>query len=96
MDEKTQLTHPEGKKAISMDTAKYSVLKKTLMSLLKKKHSLTHKEIGDAITAEFKQNKIAFEGSLLWHLEWVKLDLEANQIIQRDRTTTPATYHLIV
>ena len=94
MEQKIQLKHPEGKKAVSMDKLKYDVLKKTLLNHLKKKGEATHTEIWDAITEDFKKNKIKFEGSIQWYMEWVKLDLQANKIIGKVPKTSPQKYAL--
>lgn len=83
MEQRIQLKHPQGKKAVSMEKTKYNVLKKYLLLNLKKKGESNHTELWDGITADFKKNKIKFSGSVQWHLEWVKLDMEANNIIRR-------------
>ncbi len=92
--EKIQLIYPEGKKAVSMNKAKYDNLKKALLNHLKKKGESTHTEILDAITEYFKKNKIKFEGSIHWHMEWVKLDLEASKTIQRVQGPAPGQTRL--
>lgn len=94
MEQKIQLTHPAGKKAISMDKEKYSVIEKSLLNCLKGKAEATHKEILNAITGDFKKNKIKFAGSIEWHLEWVKLDLEARKKITRIAGTIPIKFKL--
>jgi hypothetical protein len=83
MTQSIQLTHPAGKKAVSMDKSKYDALKKPLLNRLKTKGESTHKEILQAITEDFAKNKTKFEGSVEWHMEWVKLDLEARNEIRR-------------
>jgi ribosomal protein L1 len=83
MDQRIQLMHPAGKKAVSIDKGKYDLIKKTLINYLKKKGEATHSEILQAITEDFKRSKIKFEGSVEWHVEWVKLDLEAKKEIKR-------------
>ena len=80
---KIQLKHPAGKKAVSMNLAKYNVLKVSLLNCLKTKGGLTHTEILQSVIKDFKKNKIKFDGSVEWHLEWVKLDLEARKVIKR-------------
>ena len=94
MEQRILLKHPEGKKAVSMNKSKYDALKNALLNLLKKNGELTHIELLDAITGDFKKNKIKFEGSIQWHMEWVKLDLEANKIIERVARTSPQKYTL--
>lgn len=83
MEQKIQLKHPAGKKAVSIDKDKYDVLKKSLLNILKTKGELTHTEILKAVLEEFKKNNIKFEGSIEWNMEWVKLDLEARKEIKR-------------
>lgn len=94
MDHKIQLKHPTGKKAISMDKEKYVVIEKSLLICLKGKAEVTHKEILNTITEDFKKNKIKFDGSIGWHMEWVKLDLEARKKITRIADTTPIKFKL--
>lgn len=83
---KIQLKHPLGKKAVSMDKLKYDILKKAFLNQLKKR--------GKAIAEDFKSNKIKFEGSIQWHVEWVKLDLEAKKEILRVPKTSPQKYEI--
>jgi hypothetical protein len=89
MKEKIQLKHPEGKKAISMDPDKYEVLKSALIKFLSKHPESTHDQIYQAVVLGFKETKVKFEGSIEWNLEWVKLDLEARNIIKRTSTKSP-------
>jgi hypothetical protein len=94
MEQKIQLKHPTGKKAISMDKEKYCVIEKSLLICLNGKAEATHKEILNTITEDFKKNKIKFDGSIEWHMEWVKLDLEARKKITRIADTTPIKFKL--
>ncbi|CAN5420426.1 hypothetical protein BH11BAC2_BH11BAC2_13930 [soil metagenome] len=95
MEERIQLKHPEGKKAVTMDKSKYDTLKNAILNQLKMNGELTHVELFNAITLDFKKNKIEFEGAVQWYMEWVKLDLEANTIIKRVQDTTPQKYALV-
>jgi len=94
MEQKVQLKHPQGKKAISIDKDKYELLKKQLTKFLTDHSGATFAAISKAISKELTVKKIKFEGSLDWYLEWVKLDLEARQIISRVPKTTPQKYLL--
>ena len=95
MEQKIQLKHPAGKKAISMDKTKYGVIEKSLLNYLKGKAESTHKEILNAITEDFKKNKIKFKGSVGWHMEWVKLDLEARKEIKRIGGKLPIKFAVV-
>ena len=94
METKIQLLHPIGKKAIKMDERKYNKLKTSILCCLRAKGKLSHSEILRTITDEFINNNINFEGSIEWHLEWVKLDLEARKEIKRLDKESPIKYTL--
>ncbi|HKC35507.1 MAG TPA: hypothetical protein VKB95_05565, partial [Chitinophagaceae bacterium] len=69
--------------------------KKVLLKYLKTKGESTHAEILQAITEDFKKNKTKFEGSVEWHMEWVKLDLEARKEIKRAGDKSPVKFTLV-
>jgi hypothetical protein len=92
--EKIQLKHPEGKKAISMDPVKYEVLKSAMVKFLSSHQECTHDEIYQAVVKDFKETQVKFEGSVEWNLEWVKLDLEARNVIRRTSTKSPIKFSL--
>ncbi len=94
MGNRIQLKHPEGKKAIAIDKLKYNLICNAMLNYLKKKGEATHTEIWDSIEDDFKKNKIQFEGSIQWYVEWVKLDLIANKIIAKVAKTSPQKYEL--
>jgi hypothetical protein len=83
MENIIQLRHPAGKKAVRMPGEKYEAVKGVLMSHLKAKGGATHKEILTATVEDFRRRKTPFKGSIEWHMEWVKLDLEARKVIKR-------------
>jgi hypothetical protein len=94
MEMKIQLKHPLGKTAVSISKDKYELLKSETLKYLKENYSGTFSDLSKAITHDFEKRKIKFDGSLNWCLEWVKLDLEARQIITRVRKTSPQKYSL--
>ena len=65
------------------------------MNRLKTKGESTHTEILQTITEDFKKNKTKFEGSIEWHLEWVKLDLEARKEIKRIGDKSPVKFAVV-
>jgi hypothetical protein len=95
METTIQLKHPAGKKAVSMEKGKYDALKKPLLNRLRTKGESTHKEILQAINEDFAKNKTRFEGSVEWHMEWVKLDLEARKEIRRIGDKSPTKFALV-
>ena len=95
MEQKVQLKHPQGKKAVSMSKEKYDLLKQVILKYLHAQGKATFNEILSAIKKDFKRNRTKFQGSLPWHMEWVKLDLEARKVIKRVASTSPQEYVLI-
>ena len=79
MEQKIQLKHPQGKKAVSISKDKYELLKTEIVNYLTKNLDGTFSDISKTISKNFSEKKINFDGSLNWYLEWVKLDLEAQQ-----------------
>ena len=94
MKGKMQLKHPRGKKPVSMSKEKYLLLKPAILKCLRTTGEATFGEITRAIAKGFNTKGQKFQGSLPWHLEWVKLDLEARKVIRRVPDTTPQQYML--
>ena len=92
MEQKIQLEHPAGKKAVQMDKGKYDVLSQSISTHLRKVGESTHSGILQAVTKDFMQNNISFEGSIEWHMEWVKLNMEAKNEIKRSTDKSPITF----
>jgi hypothetical protein len=95
MDQRIQLKHPRGKKPVSIRKDKYDLLKPALLKYLRAKGRATHNELMAAVAKQLKSRGTVFEGSVPWHLEWVKLDLEARKIIKRVPDTTPQEYMVV-
>ena len=93
MDTKIQLQHPKGKRAIRMEIEKYEPIKNALLKVLSIRSS-TQKELLEAVSDLFHATNVKFEGVLAWHLEWVKLDLEAKKSIIRLGNKSPIKYSL--
>ncbi len=72
-----------------MSKEKYNLLKPAFLQCLRTKGEATFSEISSAIEKDFKTKRQTFQGSLSWHLEWVKLDLEARKVIRRVPNTSP-------
>ena len=92
--EKIQLTHPEGKKAVSMDKIKYEALKSSFLACLKRKQVAPFQELLADVEKDLKKRNVKVEGKLEWNLFWVTLDLEAKKDIFKDRTSSPIKYSI--
>ena len=95
METKIQLSHPDGKKAITMDKQKYTIVSEAILKLITTKGALTYSEILQGVTDEFRKNRTEFNGSLSWHLEWIKLDLEARRKIKRVELESTVKYIIV-
>lgn len=93
MNTKIQLAHPAGQKAVTMEAGKYNTMKEAVLSGLAKGES-THSEMLQAVTNDFATKGTKFPGSIEWHMEWVKLDLEAKNQIRRINSS-PARFDLV-
>lgn len=91
METKIQLLHPLGKKAVNMTTAKYDKMKAAIMNAFPDDNEVDHTRILQSVHEYFDKNSIKFEGSVDWHFEWVKLDLEARKEIIRS-SSKPVSY----
>lgn len=78
-----------------MDRGKYDILRKVLLNRLNEKGESTHEEILLTIAEDFKKNKTKFDGSIEWHMEWVKLDLEARREIKRMGDKSPIKFAVV-
>ena len=79
MDDKILTLHPQGKKGVRIDRAKYDAVKAAILKALRAKE-LTHHELTQAVE-DALQGK--FDGSVAWYMESTKLDLEARHVIER-------------
>jgi hypothetical protein len=88
-DEKILTKHPLGKSGKNIDRKKYDTLKKAILSALRK-NDLTHTELFSRLNKSLKGR---FSGNISWYGETVKLDLEAQKIIERT-ASKPQKYRL--
>ena len=87
--EKILTKHPLGKSGKNIDRKKYDTLKKSILSALRK-NDLTHTELFSRLNKSLKGK---FSGNISWYGETVKLDLEAEKIIERTGSK-PQKYRL--
>jgi Family of unknown function (DUF6958) len=87
--EKILTKHPLGKSGRNIERSKYDMLKKAILSALRK-NELTHTELFSRLNKDLKGK---FSGNISWYGETVKLDLEARKIIERT-ASKPQKYRL--
>ena len=72
-DEKILTLHPQGKQGVNISKAKYDQMRFEILQTLKENKGLTFKELAELL----KIGMPDFDGSIMWYLTTVKLDLEA-------------------
>lgn len=80
MSEKIMTLHPAGKQGVNISKAKYDVIKDAIFSQLSQAGELTFTGLTDAVKAQLGDS---FDGSVGWYVTTVKLDLEAQGLIER-------------
>lgn len=78
-----------------MDKSKYAVLYKAIIDCLQQKAELSHTELKAAVISYLEKRNIQFEGSVAWHMEWVKLDMEARAVLKRIKSKTSSKIQLV-
>jgi hypothetical protein len=86
MMKRIHTSHPAGKKGVNINAEKYEKIRDTLISILKENGQITYRELNKMAVERLKDN---FEGSISWYVVTVKLDLEANGIIERIPGSSP-------
>ena len=84
--DKIQTLHPEkGKTNKVISAEKYHYIRLNILEILKVQE-LTHTELMEALYQKIKDE---FKGGVHWYGEVVKLDLEANGVIERTSSKPP-------
>jgi hypothetical protein len=92
LSDKVITLHPDrSKKGVNIDRQKYELMKTAIVEALQSNKPMTLKELEQAVT---RQLKGSFDGSIMWYLMSVKLDLEARRMVQRVPFTQPARLRL--
>ena len=78
--------HPKGKKGVNISIAKYEKIKNFILETLTLEQEITFENLTELAIIRLADN---FDGSVLWYITTVKLDLEARKIIERVSKTSP-------
>ncbi|MCK6542661.1 hypothetical protein L6Q79_08265 [bacterium] len=72
--------HPQGKQGVRIDKSKYDMIRGFILSTLKERGPMPFEELTDYAVKILSSD---FEGSVVWYIVTVKLDLEARKLIIR-------------
>jgi hypothetical protein len=83
--------HPEKKRGINISREKYEIIRKAILSTLRAQKEMTFMKLSRAVEKEMNGD---FEGSIVWYVTTVKLDLEARGEIKRVPHSRPQVVKL--
>jgi hypothetical protein len=80
MKDTIRTLHPEQKQGVKISKEKYEIIRKAILCVLQTQKEITFMNLSRAVEKEVNGN---FEGSVVWYVTTVKLDLEARGQIKR-------------
>lgn len=91
MKDMIRTLHPEKKQGVNISKAKYEIIRKAILSTLHTQKEMTFMNLSRAVEKEVNGN---FEGSVMWYVTTVKLDLEARGVVKRVPNSRPQLVRL--
>ena len=82
MADKIQCRHPQGKKGVRIDRAKYDPIREAILAVLEAEGPCRFMRLAERVEARLGDS---FPGSVSWYTITVKLDLEARGVVERVR-----------
>ncbi len=86
MKETIRTLHPEKKQGVKISREKYDVIRKAILSTLNDQNEISFMNLSRAVEKEVNGT---FDGSVMWYVTTVKLDLEARGEIKRVPNSRP-------
>ena len=83
--------HPEKKKGVNISNENYEIIRKAILAILNAQKEMTFMDLSRAVEKQVNGN---FEGSVMWYVTTVKLDLEARGQIKRVQNSRPQLVRL--
>ena len=92
MKDTIRTLHPEKKQGVKISRAKYEIIRNAILCVLQTEKEITFMNLSRAVEKEVNGT---FEGSVLWYVTTVKLDLEARGQIKRVTNSRPQLVKLV-
>ncbi len=86
MKDMIRTLHPEKKQGVRISKEKYEIIRKAILSTLRKQREMSFMNLSRAVAKEVDGT---FDGSVNWYVTTVKLDLEARGEIKRVPNSRP-------
>jgi hypothetical protein len=83
--------HPEKKQGVNISREKYDVIRNAILCVLQQKKEITFMNLSRAVEKEVHGN---FDGSVMWYVTTVKLDMEARGEVKRVPNSRPQLVRL--
>lgn len=83
--------HPEKKQGVNISREKYDMIRKAIMSELRSNKEMTFMKLSRAVEKEVRGK---FDGSVMWYVTTVNLDLEARGEVKRVPNSRPQLVRL--
>jgi hypothetical protein len=86
MKDMIRTLHPEKKQGVNISKEKYEIICKAILAVLKTQKEMTFMALSRAVEKDVRGK---FEGSVMWYVTTVKLDLEARGTVKRVPNSRP-------
>ncbi len=86
MKDTIRTLHPEKKQGVNISKEKYEIICNAILSTLRAHKEMTFMNLSRAVEKEVNGN---FEGSVMWYVTTVNLDLEARGLVKRVPNSRP-------
>jgi hypothetical protein len=83
--------HPDKKQGVNISREKYEVIRNAILCALQEKKEMTFMNLSRAVEKEVNGN---FDGSVMWYVTTVKLDMEARGEVKRVPNSRPQLVRL--
>ena len=91
MRDMVRTLHPQKKQGVNISRQKYDIIHEAILCVLKSEKEITFMKLSRAVEKEVNGN---FEGSVMWYVTTVKLDMEARGEIKRVPNSRPQLVRL--
>ena len=78
--------HPKKKQGVNISREKYETIRKAILCVLQTRKEITFMNLSRAVEKQVNGN---FDGSVMWYVTTVKLDMEARGEIKRVTNSRP-------
>lgn len=92
MKDTIRTLHPEKKQGVKISKEKYEIIRNAILCVLQTQKEITFMNLSRAVEKQVNGN---FEGSVVWYVTTVKLDLEARGQIKRVPNSRPQLVKLV-